>query len=137
MLYEVITILEIEREPGADVTTLRQSVDKGWAVPRVDYVITVRRVPFSRVDFSLVEGDLRVMEGGWRFVESGDALLVTHEIRVQPAFPVPRWLLRRTLRKDLPDMLACLRGLTGGSHEATGTDDLARCPRRKGRGKAD
>lgn len=132
-------VLAIEREGenglGADVTTLRQAVDKSWAVPRMDYVLSVRREPWDRVDFSLVEGDLRVLEGGWRFLElaEGKGLVVTHEIRVRPKYAVPRWLLRRSMRRDVPDMLACLRGLTGGSGDALEQEDLARCPEPRGK----
>jgi hypothetical protein len=32
------------------------------------------------------------------------------------------------MHNDLPDMLACLRGLTGGSAELQQEADLARCP---------
>ena len=78
-------------------------------------------------------GDLKSMEGGWRFQggENEDGIVVTHEIRVRPKLPVPRWLLRRSMRKDVPDMLACLRGLTNGSGLLSREKDLGRCPRQK------
>lgn len=129
-------VLNIRHEPGADITTLRQSVKKSWVVPKMDYVISVRRESPGRVDFSLVEGEMRNMEGGWRFEElPGDGgLVVTHQIRVRPSIPVPRWLLRRSMRKDVPDMLACLRGLVDGSGDFSREEDLDRCPKqRKGR----
>ena len=56
-------------------------------------------------------------------------VIVIHEIRVQPRIPVPRWLVRRSLRKDLPDMLACIRGLAKASGDDRRiADDLNRCP---------
>jgi ribosome-associated toxin RatA of RatAB toxin-antitoxin module len=122
-------VISIEQQGEADVTILEQSVKKSWVIPRIDYVIRVRREPFSRVDFSLVEGELKAMEGGWRFEPVAEGLIVSHEIRVQPSFPVPRWLLRRSMRKDLPDMLACLRGLVDGSGRHSREEDLKRCPK--------
>jgi hypothetical protein len=92
----------------------------------------VRREPYTRVDFRLLEGNLKAIQGEWRFteLEEGAGLLVTHAIQVQPSFPVPRWMIRRNMRRDLPDMLACLRGLTGGSGDLPQDADLARCPAR-------
>ena len=122
-------LLEVRKEPGVDISKVHQVVDKGWMVPEMDYVIEVRREPWSKVDFHLLEGDLKAMQGSWRFEKVGDGeLLVTHEIQVRPSFPVPRWLIRRSMRRDIPDMLACLRGLTDGSGPFPRSRDLERCP---------
>ena len=123
-------ILSVRTDSDSDTTTLSQSVKKSWVIPRMDFVINVRRQPLSRIDFELVEGDLAVMNGGWRFLQlkNEEAFILTHEIRVKPSFPVPRWLIRRSMRKDLPDMLACLRGLVDGSVQVSRLDDLNRCP---------
>jgi len=123
-------LLSVRTDSNSDTTTLSQSVKKSWVIPRMDFVINVRRQPLSRIDFELVEGDLELMEGGWRFqqLKNEDAFILTHEIRVKPSFPVPRWLIRRSMRKDLPDMMACLRGLVDGSVQVSRLDDLNRCP---------
>jgi ribosome-associated toxin RatA of RatAB toxin-antitoxin module len=124
-------VLSVIRDNDGDTTKVQQSVKKSWIVPKMDYVMEVRRQPMRRVDFQLVEGDLDLMQGGWRFkeLENEDLFIVTHEIRVKPSFPVPRWLIRRSMRKDLPDMLACLRGLVDGSVTVARKDDLRRCPK--------
>ena len=126
-------VQSVEHTDIADITQLAQSVKKSWIIPRMDYLIEVRRQPMTRVDFELVEGDLKAMRGGWRFqpLEDEDRFIITHEIRVRPSFPVPRWLIRRSMRKDLPDMLACLRGLVEGSVQVDRMEDLGRCPNRK------
>jgi len=128
-------VLSIDYQPEADVTLLSQSVKKSWVIPKIEYVIRVRRQPLTRVDFELVEGELRFMEGGWRFERLAQeaGIVVTHQIRVRPSFPVPRWLLRRSMRKDVPDMLACLRGLIDGSGAYSRDKDLKRCPKQKAR----
>lgn len=110
---------------------VRQSVKKHWLLPQLDYVIEFRRRPYSEIDFRKVEGDLKLLEGSWRFSDlpGGAGLLVTHEIRVRPSFPVPRWLVRRSIARDVPDMLYCLRALAGGSFSAAATTvDRALCP---------
>jgi len=124
-------LLDTRYEGQADISRIRQAVKKSWMTPLMEYIIEVRREAPSRVDFHLIEGDLKTMEGGWRFTETGEGLLVTHEIRVQPSFPVPRWLVRRSMRKDIPDMLACLRGLVDGSGDRDKNEDIKRCPKNR------
>ena len=70
------------------------------------------------------------MEGQWVFEPApGGGLVVSHDIRIRSKFPAPRWLVRRVLKNDLPDMLACVRGLARGSgNEQLLAHDLARCP---------
>lgn len=125
-------LLVVEQGRNWDTTKLRQVVKKSWIIPRIDYIIEVRRQPPNRIDFKLIEGNLEALEGGWRFdlLPDEQGIVVTHEVRVQPDFPVPRWLIRRSMRKDVPDMLACLRGLTHGSGEFSRSEDLKRCPNR-------
>jgi hypothetical protein len=122
-------------EGGVEHQSVRQSVKKHWLLPRLDYVLEFERKPFTQIEFRRIEGDLRLLEGAWRFepVPEQDATQVTHEIRVQPSFPVPRWLVRRSLASDLPDMLQCLRALSGGSGSGRQhAEDRARCPEPNG-----
>ncbi|NND45853.1 MAG: hypothetical protein HKN58_11065 [Xanthomonadales bacterium] len=123
-------LLEVRRDGAVDVSTVRQVVDRGWLVPEMDFTIRVRREPHERIDFELVEGNLDALRGYWRFesLPGVSGLLVTHEIQVRPSFPVPRWLVRRTIRKGIPDMLACLRGLTSAPSQSSSRSDLRRCP---------
>lgn len=58
-----------------------------------------------------------------------DGSIVIHEVRIQPGFLAPRWLIRRSLHRDLPDMLACIRGLAKASADQQSVlADLQRCP---------
>jgi len=109
----------------------RQVVKKHWLGPRMEYTFETARRPYEWVAIRRVSGDLEVLEGSWRFdpVDDGQALLVTHRVRVKPKMPVPGWLVRRTLRKDLGDMVACLRALAGASGDEQGRlRDSERCP---------
>ena len=124
-------LLNEEYGTNSDTTRLRQVVKKSWVIPAIDYIIEVRRQPPDRIDFKMIEGNLKALEGGWRFnvLPDEQGIVVTHEVRVQPDFPAPRWLIRRSMRKDVPDMLACLRGLTDGSGDFPRSEDLKRCPK--------
>lgn len=117
-------------EPRRAVT--HHVVDPGWLTPTMDYLFETRRTPYRRMDFDLIEGNLKEMEGYWRLAPVDSGVVVEHEVRIKPQAPSPMWLIRRKLRNDLPDMMACIRSLSDGSP----TSDLARSDRAACRGQA-
>ncbi len=118
-------------EPGLFYTRKHYRLRNSWFTPTLDFSFEASRTSTGHGEVHLIDGDLKVLEGRWTFESlsgTGD-ILVTHEIRIQSRFPAPRWLVRRTLRKDLPDMLACIRGLARASgDELDIARDLKRCP---------
>ena len=116
-------------EQTSEYTITRQVVKKGWLIPKQDYSFRTLREPFKHAEFELVEGNLEVMEGSWDFIAMPQGVVVTHEIRVKPEVPAPRFVVRRLMRKGMPEMLACIRGLAGGSVSADQKiADLGLCP---------
>lgn len=112
------------------LTTLtRQVVKSSWLVPAQDFTFRTHREPFKRVEFMRTEGSPSEMEGSWEFIDSGEGVLVTHEIRIRPGFPVPRFLIRSVMKNTVPEMLACIRALANGSvSQAQKTTDAESCP---------
>ncbi len=125
-------LLECEvLESTATRALTRQSVKKHLLAPRMDYEFATTRQPHAWIVIQLVSGDLQALDASWRFdpMPGGTGLLVTHQVRVQPKMPVPSWLVRRALRKDLGDMVACLRSLVSGSgSDERRQEDEKRCP---------
>ena len=93
-----------------------------WYSPTLDFTFEARREPGGDGEAHLIDGDLKILEGRWKLSPLGDdnSVIVVHEIRIQPKLPAPRWLVRRSLRRDLPAMMACIRGLA----RASGDNDL-------------
>ena len=113
-------------EPHRALT--RHVIDTGVFAPRLDYKFETRRQPFQVMDIVLVEGNLRAMDGYWKFHEVEEGVVLEHKVRVQPKVPAPRWLVRRKLQKDLPAMMYCIRGLAAGSLEPRSEiTDMAAC----------
>ena len=111
--------------------TMRHRIKDSWYSPTLDYIFEATREAGGNGEAHLLGGDLKVMQGYWKLSPHTDSngVIVVHEIRVQLEFPVPKWLIRRNLSNNLPDMMACIRGLAG----ASGADlriaaDLERCP---------
>jgi len=116
-------------EDRGDYALIRQVVDKGWASPRIDYTFEVFRRPFYSMQLKLKSGNLKTFQGSWDFISLPDGVLLRHTLTLQPNFPVPRWLVRRTLSHDMPDMMLCLRGLAQGSgSELASAAERRKCP---------
>ena len=119
---------EVLEDTGTYALT-HQVVDKGWTTPRLDYTFETRREPYRHMEFNLVEGNLKIMQGSWDFTPVADGVLVRHVLMLRPLVPAPRWLVRRNLKHDLPDMMQCIRGLSAGSGSPQAeAADLDRCP---------
>ena len=115
-------------EDDGDRVLVHQVVKKGWLVPTQDFVFESRRVPYSEIQFELVEGNLKAMEGSWQFLDTPDGLVVDYRIRVRPGLPVPGFIVSYVMRRGMPDLVACIRGLAGGSGSpAKEMADLGRC----------
>ena len=115
--------------PGLQYIKKHHRVNNNWYTPTLDFVFEARRLSATYGTFTLVEGNLKVMEGQWTVQPAPDGgLVVSHELRIRSKLPAPRWLVRRVLKKDLPDMLACVRGMARGSgDEGLLARDLERC----------
>jgi hypothetical protein len=83
------------------------------------------------MQLKLKSGNLKTFQGSWDFTSLPDGVLLRHTLALQPEFPVPRWLVRRTLTHDMPDMMLCLRGLAQGSGTGSASaSERRRCPGR-------
>jgi ribosome-associated toxin RatA of RatAB toxin-antitoxin module len=115
-------------EDAGDRALIHQVVKTSWLVPTQDFVFESLRDPYHGIRFQLVEGNLKAMKGLWQFTDSTDGLLLDYEIRIQPGFPVPAFIVSWVIRKGMPDLVACIRGLAGGSGSAERVEgDLDRC----------
>jgi len=117
--------------PGLSRMVMHHRIRNSWYTPMLDFTFEASRKPDDSGEARLVGGNLKVLQGQWRLLPlaDGNELIVIHEIRIQPRTPAPRWLVRRSLRRDLPDMLACIRGLAKASGDRRLIAvDLERCP---------
>jgi ribosome-associated toxin RatA of RatAB toxin-antitoxin module len=115
-------------EDAGDRALIHQVVKTSWLVPTQDFVFESLRDPYHGIRFQLVEGNLKAMQGLWQFTDSTDGLLLDYEIRIQPGFPVPAFIVSWVIGKGMPDLVACIRGLAGGSGSAERVEgDLDRC----------
>ncbi|MEJ0036423.1 MAG: SRPBCC family protein [Gammaproteobacteria bacterium] len=113
----------LETAPDGSWQDVEQRVDYGWLVPRATYVFHAEYERFARIRFSNLRGDFHENRGTWTFspLNEGKSTLVTYEARIDPAFYVPRWMMRNMLKRDLPDLMRGLRTHAEAVRSATAT----------------
>jgi ribosome-associated toxin RatA of RatAB toxin-antitoxin module len=96
---------------GENWEIIRHEVKWIWFLPRLSYVFRAVYQHNRQIDFDEIEGDLREMKGSWRLTplnETGQTI-VRYSVYLDPGFFVPQWVVRRSLKVDLPAMLTALR----------------------------
>lgn len=90
---------------------IEHEVRYSWLLPNIRYVFRAQYEWPRRIEFRRVRGDLKDEEGSWRLTATpdGSATVVEYEMYLEPGFWVPRSLVARTLRHDLPAALSGLR----------------------------
>lgn len=101
----------VRRAPDGSWEDIEHELRYAWFLPSVRYVFRATYQRPARIDFRRVSGDLKEEEGSWRLSRSADgsATVVAYEMYLEPGFWVPRSLVTRSLRQDLPAALSGLR----------------------------
>ena len=101
----------IDGAPDGRWANIEQEINYSWYLPTVHNVLRADCDPPRRIDFHRVSGDLKQEEGTWLLTPAsgGSATVVEYEMYLDPGFWIPRWLVSRTLRQDVPGALAGLR----------------------------
>lgn len=105
---------------------LNAATDGSWAViehdikyaPLLPMVHSIFRADFQpplRMDFHRIGGDLKDETGTWMLQPSADGTTtVEYRVSIKPGFWVPHSMIRRSLRKQLPEALVALRAHAEG-----------------------
>jgi Polyketide cyclase / dehydrase and lipid transport len=99
----------LDTAPDRSWQLIRHVVDYSWYSPRLTYEMRAAYDYPSRVSFERVSGDLRVLKGSWYLESDGEFTVAHYSLELTPGFWVPRWLVRASLRRDLPKMLRAVR----------------------------
>lgn len=124
-IWEVLTACEVAPEYAPNVVACEhvERLDDGGAdlfvqtikpiffIPRFDYVFRLDYTPHERIDMTRISGGpLDRMEGTWWFLpQEGNAVLLVHSLEVEPNVPIPRFMLRATMRRDLKKIMEAIR----------------------------
>jgi hypothetical protein len=128
-IWDVLTACEVTPEYVPNVIACQQidSIDNGQSelflqtvkpaffLPKFEHVFRLDYSPPERIDMHHVSGPMDVLDGSWRLLpRADDSIVLVHTMRVKPGFPVPRFFVRNTLRRDLPGVLREVRARAEG-----------------------
>jgi hypothetical protein len=113
----------LETTPDGRSQVIEHQADYSWFLPRTRYIFRADYEPGARVHFKAVSGDFSINEGLWELVPqpAAGSTLVTYRVRLQPRFFAPRWLVRASLKRELPDLMRALRDYCEADARQVGT----------------
>ncbi len=112
----VVACDHLERLDDGRADLFVQTIKPIFFIPRFEYVFRLDYTPYERIDMTrLSGGPLDRMEGTWWFLRQTDgSVLLVHSLEVEPAVPIPRFMLRATLRRDLTKIMEAIRDRAEG-----------------------
>jgi len=102
----------IERADDASWEIIEHEIKYNWLAPTTIYQFKAEYIPQELIHFERISGDLTHLVGDWKLISvqgHSDAVLVQYSVYINPGFFVPKFMTRRALRKDVPDILRALR----------------------------
>lgn len=101
---------QLEVLDGGRAAIFVQQIKPIFFLPRFEHVFRLDYTPHERIEMSRIDGPIDEMNGQWWLLPQDDGrVLVLHSLTVNPGFPVPRFMLRATMRRDLSNILEAIR----------------------------
>jgi hypothetical protein len=110
----------LETAPDGSWADIEHVIQYSLFIPTMHSVFRAEFHPPYRMDFHRIGGNLKHEVGSWNLLPSaGDTTTVVYRVSLQPGFWIPRFVVRRTLRQQLP---AALRSLRKHAQELSATE---------------
>ncbi|HZF29197.1 MAG TPA: SRPBCC family protein [Gammaproteobacteria bacterium] len=106
----VVSCRSIEKVDDGRGELFLQVVKPAFFLPTFEHVFRLDYHPYRRIDVHRVSGPLAHLEGSWWLLPqpSGKILLI-YGMEIDPGGLVPRFLVRATLKRDLPRLVRAVR----------------------------
>lgn len=101
-------ILEAAADGAWDIR--EQRFDAPFPLGHFKTIFKTQYKPFHRMDIQRRGGDMKIQDAVWTIKPLGSGYSrVTYQARLALKIPVPRFIMRRALRKDTPKLMENLR----------------------------
>src|SRR5262245_8489618 len=101
---------KLEELDGGRADLFVQTIKPIFFMPTFEHVFRLDYTPYTRIDVNRVSGPIAFMQGSWWLLpEANGRILLVYELALDPGMPIPRFLVRATLKRDLPKVLAAVR----------------------------
>lgn len=106
----VVSCRKLEELDGGRADLFVQTIKTIFFMPTFEHVFRLDYTPYTRIDVHRVSGPIAELDGTWWLLpqDSGRILLV-YELAFDPGMPIPRFLVRATLKRDLPKVVQAVR----------------------------
>jgi hypothetical protein len=106
----VVSCKKLEVLEGGRAELFEQTIKPIFFMPTFEHVFRLDYVPYTRIDVSRVGGPIAYMQGSWWLLpQDNGRILLVYELELDPGMPIPRFLVRATLKRDLPKLVAAVR----------------------------
>jgi hypothetical protein len=97
----------VQHDPGGHWDIREHVINWAALLPKLRTVVRTSYEVGHRMLFKRLDGDMRVSQGEWRVEQlgNGQATRLYYNALVAPNFPVPEFLIERTVHEDLPNLL--------------------------------
>jgi hypothetical protein len=101
---------KLEELDGGRADLFKQTIKPIFFMPTFEHVFRLDYTPYTRIDVNRVSGPIAHMQGSWWLLpQDNRRILLVYELSLDPGMPIPRFLVRATLKRDLPKVLAAIR----------------------------
>jgi Polyketide cyclase / dehydrase and lipid transport len=107
---------KLEELDGGRAELFKQTIKPVFFLAAFEHVFRLDYTPYTRIDVNRVSGPITHMQGIWWLLpEANGRILLVHELALDPGMPIPRFMVRSTLKHDLPKVLAAVRERAEGA----------------------
>jgi len=101
---------KVEELDGGRAELFVQTIKPVFFLPTFEHEFRLDYTPYSRIDVNRVSGPIAHMQGTWWLLPGDNGrILLVYELALDPGMPIPRFLVRATLKRDLPKVIAAVR----------------------------
>ena len=106
----VQTCTKLEELDGGRADLFKQTIKPIFFLPTFEHVFRLDYTPYTRIDVNRVSGPIAQLQGHWWLMpQDNGRILLVYELSLDPGMPIPRFMVRATLKRDLPKVLAAVR----------------------------
>jgi hypothetical protein len=101
---------KLDELDGGRAELFQQTIKPVFFMPTFEHVFRLDYTPYTRIDVNRVSGPIALLQGTWWLLpEANGRILLVYELSLDPGMPIPRFLVRATLKRDLPKVLGAVR----------------------------
>jgi hypothetical protein len=106
----IVSCRSLEIQDGGRAELFTQTIKIAFFVPSFEHVFRLSYDPYTHIGVHRVSGPINVLDGNWWLVpQADDRVLLVNELAIDIGLPIPRFLVRATMRREVPKMLTGIR----------------------------